>query len=286
MKVEETVTAPVGEGVPAVAEGSAVDTPVTSDVGTTVEGGEGTTPESTEESFTTKFDPKTFTPEGLKIYKKLQGDYTRARQADKLRTQQLEEQIKSVQPLLAHKDVQATAYYLQYGKFPEGYQPMFAQAQPKQEEPQINPEEIQDPVVKQLYLDNLKMKQDYEARSKQDNEKMVENTNNGVKSFYEKLSPERKTLWQENIKDIQESATLYASKGMPVELALKKAFNSACADKLFELGKLEAMNTMRKKVETKRPESGVNIAADSLVDGNSKTPEDAVMSAIASIRSK
>jgi hypothetical protein len=113
---------------------------------------------------------------------------------------------------------------------------------------------------------------------------MVESTNKGVKSFYEALSPERKTLWQENIKDIQESATLYASKGIPVEQALKKAFNSACADKLYELGKFEAMNTMRKKSEVVRPESGVNVAPDGLEAGDYKKPEDAVRAAINSMK--
>lgn len=280
--VEETVTAPtVGAEVPAAAPVSA-DTPATSEAVTPV-AGDVSTPSTTEE-FSTKFDPKTLTPEGLKVYKKLQADYTRARQADKAKLEQFESQIRSYQPLLSDKDVQAKAYYLQNGRYPDGYQPWGKAEQPAATEPQINPDEIQDPLMKQMYLDNQKLKQESELRAKQDHEKMVENTNKGVTSFYDGLKPEHKTLWQENIKDIKENATLYASKGIPVDVVLRRAFNAACADKLAEMARLDGINSMKVKAQAPKPETSVNVA--SLVQGEFNTPAEAVRAAIASSRGK
>src|SRR5208337_5091035 len=114
---EETVNTPV-ENVPATTEVS----PDTNNAGTT-ELPPASTEQSTvnaEETFT-KIDLKSFNPKELATYKKLQADFTRARQADTLKTKQLEEKIKSFEPLLSDRDVLAKAYFLQNGKYPEGY---------------------------------------------------------------------------------------------------------------------------------------------------------------------
>ena len=282
---DEAVTEPVSPATPAATTDATVtttpaatpasevtQTPATD--GSTVNAGE---------TFNDKIDPKTLTGEALRMYKKYQADYTRARQADKARFDQLQNQINSFQPLLNDPDIRAKAYFLQYGRYPDGYQPTFAAPQQPKEE-QFNVDEMT-PVEKKLWEETQKLQQESQARAKEDNDKMVKTTNEGVKNFYGKLSPEHKSLWQENLKEITENATLYASKGVPVELALKRAFNAACADKLVELGKLEAVNALKIKAQIPKPETTVN-AGGGIVQGDYATPADAVRAAIAEVKSR
>jgi len=265
---------------------SSAAAPITSEEVTTVGTGDTSTPVTTPEpdTFETKLDVKSLQGEQLRIYKKLQADYTRARQADKVKFEALQQQVSSFQPLLNDPDIKAKAHYLQYGRYPEGYTPtpVGVPQQPQTQEEQVNIDEINDPVVRKLYLDNQKLLQESQSRAQEKQAQMVENTNKGVKAFVDALTPTHKKLWQENLKEISENAVVYAKEGVPVDKALKRAFNAACADKLYEQGKLDAMTSMKQKVATVRPESGVNVA-DGIVKGEYKTPQDAVRAAIDSL---
>ena len=270
--------------VPAAAAGSEPATTPASEPAATTPAPDGSTERPADTFVDEKFDLKTLSAEGLKAYKKLQGDWTRARQAEKAKYQVLEERLNSIQPLMDDPDVRAKAYYRQYGKYPDGYQPTYLPPQ-QPKEAQINPDDITDPVTRQIYLKQLEQDKANEAAAKEKHETMVKDTFASVKTFVDKLSPAHRQLWNENIKEINESATLYASKGMPVDKALTKAFNAACADKLVELGKLEAINAMKVKAQAPKPETTVNVGAG-IVAGDYNTPEEAAAAAINEINNR
>lgn len=280
----DEVTTATTEATPVSAEAAQAVTPSSETVTSPTPAATDGATVSTEETFNAKIDPKTLSGDALRIYKKYQADYTRARQADKAKFDALQERIKSVEPLMNDPDVRAKAYYLQYGRYPEGYNPSFLPPQNAQEE-KINPEEIADPVVRKIYMENQVLQQEREVRAKAEYDTMVKATNEGVKTFYEKLPQTHKTLWQENLKDITDAAMVFASKGLPVDKALSKAFNASCSDKLVEFAKLEAINSMKVKAQQPKPETSVNVAGG-LVQGEFKTPEEAVRAAIQTVRGR
>ncbi len=271
--VEETVTAPVStETVP-------TETNVPADTGKaseTVTPETGTTPE--EESFT-KFDPKTATKEELKAFKKLQADYTRARQADKTKLSQMEQQISSLMPLLSDPDVKAIAYFRQFGKFPEGYQGIKS-PEVKQPDPNaITPEELAnlDPVSRKIYENYLKLQDQVNRNNTEKQQGMEREAVKTVTSFRDKLSEPQKKIWNANVEKIRQLSVMLAERGAPVEEALQISFNAVAGKEMYELGKMDGLKTIKQKVETKRPETSLNV--DTTIPTTAKTIEEAFNSA-------
>jgi hypothetical protein len=285
--LEQTVTPVASESVPSAGMETA---PVSQ------EPTESVTPPVTdmptvqpEETFT-KFDIKTLSKEGLIAYKKLQADYTRQRQQDTQKLKQWEEQIKMFQPLLSDRDVQAKIYLHQYGKYPDGYQPVKPEPVTPSQEP-INYDAIQDPDLKAILQKQGQLLDQYQLaeqrRQKQEYSNMEKMTTESVKSFYDKLSVERKQIWDSNLNEIKQLAIILANGGESVDKSLVKAFNSVGADKLYELGKLEAFKTMQSKILKPKPEVGVGAGATGLDrTTKAKTAEEAVAMAMDEVDKK
>jgi len=238
-----------------------------------------------EETFT-KMDLKTFSPKELATYKKLQADFTRARQADTQKTKQLEEKIKSFEPLLSDRDVQAKAYFIQNGKYPEGYQLPYAAQQPKPEEPKEPPMDLSNetPVVQAIYNNLLQADAKLKEYESKEQRRLQEETKNieqqavkDVGDFYNGLKPEQQKLFAEVKDNIHKDALALVDKGIKVADAVKKAFYSNCYDKLVELGKLEALNGKKKKTEIPRPENGLNAGGEITPAKEINSPMDAFL---------
>jgi hypothetical protein len=255
-------TAPVSEGTPADAS---VD-PVASIPAGTSDEGDGTTPVNPDEY--TKIDPTKLSKSELKFYKKFQGDFTKARQQDKVKLSEMEKQINSYAPLLSDPDVKAIAYFRQYGVFPQGYQGIRA-PQPKPEENVINPEDIIDPIQKQMYIENQAMKEKLNSLTQSNEQTQVTGAEQKIKTFYDGLKdPAKQAIMKEHFQEMGEIADALVRKGVKVDDALKRAYNAVAADKLYDLGKQEAYSKMKAKVLTPKPEIGVNaVPAEKPVKG-------------------
>jgi hypothetical protein len=228
------------------------------------------------DGFPTKVDYKSLKGESLSIYKKLQADYTKARQSDKEILTKLKEQISSLNPLLNDNDVRAKAYYLQYGKYPNDYKPSFMPPE-KPKEPELDMTTL-DPVTRKIYEDNQKYQkylQENEERQRQD---LNDSTLKGVTAYVNKLSKPQRELWDKNIIAIQEFAEKSYNPKVSVDEAVKKAFYAACGDQLSELAKQEAIDAMTKKSQQPAPEKTANVAE--VVSGEFNTAEEAVRDAV------
>ena len=236
-----------------------------------------------------KIDPSKLKGMELKLYKKWQGNFTKSTQEWKTKLDSAMKQIEAFKPLLSDPDVQAKSYFLQNGRWPEGYAK--AQAPVKEPEPQINPEDITDPFARKLYEDNLAMKARLDKIEGQTNEGLTQSIEGTAQGYYDKLSPEQKEIWQANFSEIQDIATNLIKTDRSntpvtekVKKALSRAFNAAAGSNLDNFKKKIAEDTekavyekIKKKKEEVRPETGLNVTT---VPGKVNSIEEAVAQAM------